>query len=120
MSDNGLRLALAKAIQQYRLTRMMPLYGDAELADVVDAWIPYLQGVNPAFMPDLWMFALARRDAKKPFGAEDLREAWPEFGRRKKDAIMQDYYDELDKATAEVERLAAKQWMEKRLRDLGL
>lgn len=121
-NNNPLRLATAKAIQQYRLTKLLPIYSDSELRDAVDAWMPYVEsaGINPLYLTDLWIFALARHDGKGPFAATDLCSAWPEFGRRKKDAIMQDYYDELDKAQTDVARKAAELKMEKRLKDLGL
>jgi hypothetical protein len=99
---------------------MQPLYSTDDLQDVVDAWMPYLDGINPFYLPDLWIFALARRNPNKPFGAEDLAAAWPEFGRRKRDAIMQDYYDELDTAKTEIDRKASELKMEKRLKDLGV
>lgn len=93
MSSNPLRLATAKAIQQYRLTKLVPIYSDSELRDVVDAWYPILSyaGVKAAYLPDLFVFSLARRDANRPFGACDLADNWNEFIGRKKLEAFEEY-----------------------------
>lgn len=98
MSGNPLRLATAKAIQQYRLTKLLPIYSDSELRDVVDAWMPIIEGagITPQYLPDLFVFALARRDINRPFGAEDLARNWESFIQRKKMAALYDYNRAMD------------------------
>ncbi len=122
MSNDPLRLATAKAVQQYRRTKLLPIYDAGELKEVVEAWMPVLTaaGVKPAYMTDLWVFALMRRtDDKKPFGAEDIGKAWPEFINRKKAQAYQDYLDSLDDAGPdEVRRAGALNFYEKRIAEM--
>lgn len=108
-SAKNLRLAIAEVIQQYRLTRTLPLYEAHELRTVVDAWLPFfIEAQVPArWLNDLFIFACLRRTSEFPMGADAMAREWPALKERKHAAIYAAYLHAMDTAVTEHDKAAA-------------